>query len=163
MIFLKPSPDTVVLRQGITLRAITLFMDKSTILQKANEITKNTMMETLGIIFTDFGDDFVEATMPVNSSVHQPAGLLHGGANAALAESLGSCGSFLHLENPKSQVVGIEINANHLRSVRSGTVKARGVLLHKGRRTHVWEIKIYDEAANLLSACRLTNMIIDPA
>ncbi len=120
------------------------------------------MMETLGIAFTDIGADFIEATMPVSPAVHQPAGLLHGGANAALAESVGSCGSFIYLNNPKIGVVGIEINANHLRSVRSGTVRARGEILHKGRRTHVWEIKIYDAENRLLSVCRLTNMIIEP-
>lgn len=120
------------------------------------------MMETLGIVFVDFGEDFVEAVMPVNEKVHQPAGLLHGGANAALAESVGSCGSFILLNNPKVGVVGIEINANHLRSVKSGNVTARGTLIHKGRRTHVWEIKIRDEADRLLSSCRLTNMIIEP-
>lgn len=135
-------------------------MDKSTILRKANEITKDTLMETLQIKFTDIGSDFIEATMPVNSAVHQPAGLLHGGANAALAESVGSCGSFVLLKDPTVGVVGIEINANHLRSVKSGLVRARGVILHQGRRTHVWEIKIYDEQDRLLSVCRHTNMIV---
>lgn len=137
-------------------------MDKSTILRKANEITKDTLMETLQIKFTDIGSDFIEATMPVNSAVHQPAGLLHGGANAALAESVGSCGSVVLLKDPTVGVVGIEINANHLRSVKSGMVRARGVVLHQGRRTHVWEIKIYDEQDRLLSVCRLTNMIVTP-
>jgi uncharacterized protein (TIGR00369 family) len=137
-------------------------VDKNTILGKANDITKNTLMETLGIVFTDCGDGFIEATMPVTPKVHQPRGLLHGGANAALAESVGSCGSFIFLNNPEVGVVGIEINANHLRSISEGTVRARGELLHQGRRTHVWEIKIYDEANRLLSVCRLTNMIILP-
>ncbi|MCA1750633.1 MAG: hotdog fold thioesterase [Cryomorphaceae bacterium] len=123
-------------------------------------MSSNTLMETLGIRFVDFGEDFIEAVMPVNSKVHQPAGLLHGGANAALAESVGSCGSFIMLGDPDAGVVGIEINANHLRSVTEGEVRARGVILHKGRRTHVWEIKIYDATQRLLSVCRLTNMII---
>lgn len=117
-------------------------------------------METLGIRFVDFGEDFIEAVMPVNAKVHQPAGLLHGGANAALAESVGSCGSFIMLGDPDAGVVGIEINANHLRSITEGEVRARGVILHKGGRTHVWEIKIFDESERLLSVCRLTNMII---
>lgn len=138
-------------------------MDKHSLLQRANAFSKNTLMETLGITFTDVGDDFLEATMPVNPRVHQPAGLLHGGANAALAESVGSCGSAILMRSPKAGVVGIEINANHLRSVKSGLVRARGEILHKGRRTHVWEIKIYDEEDRLLSVCRLTNMVIEPA
>lgn len=119
-------------------------------------------METLGIRFVDFGEDYLEAVMPVSAKVHQPAGLLHGGANAALAESVGSCGSFIMLADPNAGVVGIEINANHLRSVTDGEVRARGVILHKGGRTHVWEIKIYDADGRLLSVCRLTNMIIRP-
>lgn len=135
-------------------------MDKAAVLNKANEISRNTMMETLGIVFTDFGADYLEAEMPVNPRVHQPAGLLHGGANAALAESVGSCGSFIMLNDPEAGVVGIEVNANHLRSVKEGKVKARGTILHKGSRTHVWEIKIFDEADRLLSVCRLTNMIL---
>jgi len=117
-------------------------------------------METLGIEFTDFGDDFVEATMPVNSSVHQPAGLLHGGATAALAESLGSLGSFIMVGDEAAGVVGIEINANHLRSIKEGLVTARGTLLHKGRKTHVWDIRVTDQDDRLISVCRLTNMIL---
>lgn len=135
-------------------------MDKTAILKKANEINKNTLMETLGIVFTDFGEDFVEATMPVNSKVHQPAGLLHGGATAALAESLGSLGSFIMVGEEAAGVVGIEINANHIRSIKEGLVTARGTLLHKGRKTHVWDIKVTDEKGRLISVCRLTNMIL---
>ncbi len=134
--------------------------DKALILAKANEITKNTLMVTLGIQFTDMGEDWLEATMPVNPRVHQPAGLLHGGANAALAESVGSCGSFILRDDAAMGVVGIEINANHLRSIKEGVVRARGQLLHKGRRTHVWEIKIYGPDDKLLSVCRLTNMLV---
>ncbi|MFT5596513.1 MAG: 1,4-dihydroxy-2-naphthoyl-CoA hydrolase [Flammeovirgaceae bacterium] len=135
-------------------------VDKTAILKKANEINKNTLMETLGIVFTDFGEDFVEATMPVNSRVHQPAGLLHGGATAALAESLGSFGSFIMVGEEAAGVVGIEINANHIRSIKEGLVTARGTLLHKGRKTHVWDIKVTDEKGRLISVCRLTNMIL---
>ena len=135
-------------------------MDKTAILKKANEINKNTLMETLGIVFTDFGEDFVEATMPVNSRVHQPAGLLHGGATAALAESVGSLGSFIMVGEEAAGVVGIEINANHIRSIKEGLVTARGTLLHKGRKTHVWDIKVTDEKDRLISVCRLTNMIL---
>lgn len=123
-------------------------------------MNKNTLMETLGIVFTDFGEDFVEATMPVNSRVHQPVGLLHGGATAALAESLGSLGSFIMVGEEAAGVVGIEINANHIRSIKEGLVTARGTLLHKGRKTHVWDIKVTDEKDRLISVCRLTNMIL---
>jgi 1,4-dihydroxy-2-naphthoyl-CoA hydrolase len=135
-------------------------VDKTAILKKANKMNKNTLMETLGIVFTDFGEDFVEATMPVNSRVHQPAGLLHGGATAALAESLGSLGSFIMVGEEAAGVVGIEINANHIRSIKEGLVTARGTLLHKGRKTHVWDIKVTDEKGRLISVCRLTNMIL---
>jgi 1,4-dihydroxy-2-naphthoyl-CoA hydrolase len=135
-------------------------VDKTAILKKANKMNKNTLMETLGIVFTDFGEDFVEATMPVNSRVHQPAGLLHGGATAALAESLGSFGSFIMVGEEAAGVVGIEINANHIRSIKEGLVTARGTLLHKGRKTHVWDIKVTDEKGRLISVCRLTNMIL---
>jgi uncharacterized protein (TIGR00369 family) len=120
-------------------------------------------METLGISIVDLGDDFVEGTMTVGPKLHQPAGLLHGGANAVLAESLGSMGSIIMLNDPNTKVVGIEINANHLRSVRSGVVLGRAEIIHKGRRTHVWEINIRDEEGKLLSVCRLTNMIIEPS
>ncbi|MFT6998290.1 MAG: 1,4-dihydroxy-2-naphthoyl-CoA hydrolase [Cryomorphaceae bacterium] len=135
-------------------------VDKTAILKKANKMNKNTLMETLGIVFTDFGEDFVEATMPVNSRVHQPVGLLHGGATAALAESLGSLGSFIMVGEEAAGVVGIEINANHIRSIKEGLVTARGTLLHKGRKTHVWDIKVTDEKDRLISVCRLTNMIL---
>lgn len=130
-------------------------------LKKANATSKDTLMETLSIVYTDIGDDYVEATMPVNSIVHQPFGLLHGGANVALAESVGSLGSFMTLNNPSLGVVGIEINANHIRSTRSGMVTARAKLVHKGRTTHIWEIKIYDDNEQLLCICRLTNLILE--
>jgi len=135
-------------------------VDKTAILRKANETSKHTLMETLGIVYTDFGDDFVEATMPVTSRVHQPAGLLHGGATAALAESLGSLGSFIMVGDAAAGVVGIEINANHIRSIKAGLVTATGTLLHKGRKTHVWDIKVTDQDDRLISVCRLTNMIL---
>lgn len=116
-------------------------------------------METLGIVYTDIGEDFIKATMPVNTKVHQPAGLLHGGASAALAESLGSAGSFI-LMRGKADVVGIEINANHIRSKKEGMVTATAQLLHKGRKSHIWDIRITDEEDKLISVCRLTNMIL---
>lgn len=134
---------------------------KAQLLQRLNNMNPNTLMETLGITFTDAGAEYLEATMPVLPRVHQPFGLLHGGANVALAESVGSCGSQMVLNDPGVGVVGLEINANHLRSKKDGVVTARGTLVHKGRRTHVWEIRITDEAGKLLSICRMTNMILD--
>lgn len=117
-------------------------------------------METLKIRYTDIGEDYVVAEMPVTSTVYQPMGLLHGGANMALAESVGSLGSFVIINDPTVGVVGLEINGNHIKSTKSGMVTARGELVHKGRSTHVWEIKIRNEANELLSVCRMTNMII---
>lgn len=99
--------------------------------------------------------------MPVDARTHQPAGLLHGGATAALAESLGSVGSYLLIDQERQGVVGIEVNANHLKGVRSGTVTAIGELLHRGRTTHVWDIRVRNEAGELVAICRLTNVIID--
>jgi uncharacterized protein (TIGR00369 family) len=124
-------------------------------------MNRNTLMETLGIEFTDVGPDFLVATMPVGPRVYQPMKLLHGGANVALAESVGSCGSYIVLADLKKAVVGLEVNANHLRSKSDGVVTARGTLVHKGSRTHVWEIRITDEEEKLISLCRLTNMILE--
>ncbi len=130
-------------------------------LAQANALCMGTLMETLGIVFIASAPDEVAATMPVGPRTHQPMGLLHGGATVALAESLGSASSYLLIDRERQAVVGIEVNANHLRSVRSGTVKATGKLVHKGRATHVWDIRITDEENSLVAICRLTNMIIE--
>ena len=120
-------------------------MKSATVLEKLNAINKNTLMETLDITYTEVGDDYLVATMPVNSRVHQPMGLLHGGATVALAESVGSAASHYLLDHEKQEVRGIEINANHVRSVKEGIVKATARILHKGRTTVLYEIKIEDE------------------
>lgn len=99
--------------------------------------------------------------MPVEARTHQPMGLLHGGASVALAESLGSASSYLLIDGERQAVVGIEVNANHIKSVRSGMVTATGRLMHKGRATHVWDIRINNEAGDLVALCRITNMIIE--
>lgn len=117
-------------------------------------------MEALGIEYTAIGDDFIRARMPVDHRTHQPMGLLHGGATAALAESMGSLGSYMLIDQNEKAVVGIEINANHLRSVRKGWVTAEGKLIHRGKSLHVWDIKVFDERNKPVSICRLTNMII---
>ncbi len=135
-------------------------MQSETTLEKLNAINKNTLMETLDITYTEVGDDFLVATMPVNSRVHQPMGLLHGGASVALAESVGSAASYYFLDHEKQEVRGLEINANHVRSIREGTVKATARMLHKGRTTLLWEIKIEDEKERLISICKLTCIIL---
>jgi len=135
-------------------------MQSETALEKLNAINKNTLMETLEITYTEVGDDFLVATMPVNSRVHQPMGLLHGGASVALAESVGSAASYYFLDHEKQEVRGLEINANHVRSIREGTVKATSRMLHKGRTTLLWEIKIEDEEGRLISICKLTCIIL---
>jgi 1,4-dihydroxy-2-naphthoyl-CoA hydrolase len=134
--------------------------DKEKMLQLCNEWSKNTLMQTLEIEYIDAGEDFLVATMPVNPRVHQPMGLLHGGASVALAESVGSAASIMFVNLEKQEVRGIEISANHVRSKREGMVTATAKILHKGASIHLWEIRIVDEADRLISLCKLTNMIL---
>lgn len=134
---------------------------KETILNGFNKMCKNTLMETLHIKYTDIGDDYLTATMPVNSSVHQPYGLLHGGATAALAESVGSAASGFFIDNSKFIVKGIELSINHLKSVEEGLVIATAKIIHKGRTTHLWEIKVVNENNDLISVSKLTNIILE--
>lgn len=138
-------------------------MDRLKMLQIANGITKNTLMETLDIRYTDVGEDFLVATMPVTSKNHQPMGLLHGGATVALAESVGSAASHLLIDTKENEVRGIEITANHLKSVSSGIVTATASVLHKGKTTHLWKIEVRDENENLISFCKLTNIVLPKA
>jgi 1,4-dihydroxy-2-naphthoyl-CoA hydrolase len=142
------------------LKANNMTFDKEKILQYCNHISKNTLMQTLNIEYTDAGEDFLVATMPVNPSVHQPMGLLHGGASVALAESVGSAASMLYVNSELSEVRGIEISANHLKAKRDGIVTATAKIVHKGRSIHLWEIRITDENNNLISLCKLTNMVL---
>lgn len=134
--------------------------DKDKIVALCNEWSKNTLMETLEIEYIDAGKDFLTAKMPVNSRVHQPMGLLHGGANVALAESVGSAASIMFINPELQEVRGIEISANHLKSKREGVVFATAKIIHKGRSLHLWEIKIVDEESRLISLCKLTNMVL---
>ncbi|WP_348811649.1 PaaI family thioesterase [Flavobacterium maritimum] len=134
--------------------------DKEKILHYCNKVSKNTLMETLNIVYTDAGEGFLVATMPVNPSVHQPMGLLHGGASVALAESVGSAASMLFVNSEVSEVRGIEIAANHLKAKRDGMVTATARIIHQGRSIHLWEIRITDEQDNLISLCKLTNMVL---
>jgi uncharacterized protein (TIGR00369 family) len=130
-------------------------------IELANRMSKGSMIETLGIVFVASGTGTFAATMPVEPRTHQPMGILHGGATAALAESLGSMGSHLLVHENGQAAVGIEVSANHLRSARTGTVTATGRLLHKGRTMHVWDIQVTNEKKDLVAVCRLTLMIID--
>lgn len=134
--------------------------DKEKMISMCNNFCKNTLMETLEIVFTDAGEDFLVATMPVNPRVHQPMGLLHGGANVALAESVGSAASMLFVNNELSEIRGIEIAANHLKAKKEGIVTGTARIVHKGRSIHLWEIRITDEAGQLVSLCKLTNMVL---
>ena len=132
--------------------------DKDKILQLCNDWCKSTLMETLEIKYIDAGEDFLTAKMPVNSRVHQPMGILHGGATVALAESVGSAASMLLINPEKQEARGIEISANHLKSKREGTVFCTAKIVHQGRSIHLWEIKITDEEGKLISLCKLTKI-----
>ena len=126
-------------------------------------VSSNTMVDALGINFTDFGDDYLCATMPVNQNTVQPMRILHGGASVALAETLGSVASVLCLEDPvKYNAVGLEINANHIKSAMEGSlVTGKATPIRIGGKTHVWNIELRDEAEQLICISRLTMMIIE--
>tara|TARA_Y100000815_G_scaffold47425_1_gene38819 strand:+ start:2426 stop:2788 length:363 start_codon:yes stop_codon:yes gene_type:complete len=117
-------------------------------------------METLDITYIDVGENFLLAKMPVTPKVHQPDGVLHGGASVALAESVGSAASYIFLDGQKFFVRGIEIAANHVRSIKEGFVYAKASILHKGRTTQLWEIRITDEEDRLISNCKLTTIAL---
>lgn len=133
---------------------------KNKILESCAKYSKNTLMETLSIEYIDVGEGFLKAKMPVNSKVHQPMGLLHGGASVALAESVGSAASMLFSNPETDEIRGIEISANHLKSKREGEVFATAKIIHKGKTLHLWVIKIEDEEGNLISLCKLTNIVM---
>lgn len=130
------------------------------ILAICNENRKGTLMETLEIEYVEVGDNFLVARMPVTPKVYQPDGVLHGGATVALAESVGSAASYIFLNAQEFFIRGIEISANHLKSVTDGYVFAKAILLHKGRTTQLWEIKITDRENNLISICKLTTIAL---
>lgn len=130
-------------------------------IQQLNEFGKNTLIEHLGIEITGYGDDYLEARMPVDNRTVQPMRLLHGGASVALAESLGSFASVLCLDDPNTQTaVGVEINANHLRSVTKGWVTGKVSPLKIGRSMHVWQIEIFREDGKLVCVSRLTIAVV---
>ncbi|MEO5673253.1 MAG: hotdog fold thioesterase [Chitinophagales bacterium] len=130
-------------------------------IEHLNSFHKNTMQDFLGLEFLEIGDDFLKARMPVNERTKQPMGLLHGGANVVLAESLGSVASVMCADIEKQTVVGLEINANHLKAVREGHITGITRPVHIGRSTQVWEIKIYNDAGQLTCISRITNAILE--
>lgn len=130
-------------------------------LKKLNSWNDNTMQRHLEIEFTEIGDDYIVARMPVDNRTKQPMGLLHGGASVTLAETLGSTASVLCIDIEKQTVVGLEINANHIRAVREGFVKGIAKPVHLGRSTQVWEIKIYNDANQLTCISRITNAVLE--
>ena len=135
---------------------------KTLSLDAIHSFSKNTIANHLGIEFTEIGTDYIVAKMPVDHRTHQPFGILHGGASVVLAETLGSIASFMCLEENKNQhAVGLEINANHIRSVKDGFVYGRVTPIHVGRSTQIWEIKITNEQNKLVCISRLTVAIVD--
>lgn len=130
-------------------------------LAQLNQWNKNTLMETLGIVFTELGDDYLVGTMPVNPRVHQPLGMLHGGASIAFAESLGSCLSNILVAQEGKAAVGTSINSNHLKSKTEGVVTGTAKIIRKGQTLHFLEIKIRDENGSLICHCTMSNMVIN--
>lgn len=130
-------------------------------LKKINYFSENTLMRTLQIEFIEIGNDYLVATMPVNSKVYQPMGYLHGGATIALAESLGSCLSHIMVDDAENyNVFGLEVAANHIKSKREGHVKGIAKIRHKGKTTHLVLIEVQDETGNLISTVKMTNIIV---
>lgn len=139
---------------------MTLFKSGIT-LEKLNQFFANTLVAHLGIEITGVGEDYIEAKMPVDHRTHQPLGLLHGGASVALAETLGSAGATCCVDAKTQYCVGLEINANHIKSVRDGFVYGITKPIHIGKKTQVWEIKITNEQKQLVCISRITLAVID--
>ena len=135
-------------------------MKKKIILQKINKFQKNTMTENIGIQITDFGDDSIEGKMPVNNKTKQPFGLLHGGASAAFAETLGSIGANIIIDSDNFSAVGIELNVSHLKSITNGWVFGRATAVRIGKKIQVWQITIEDNNQNKVCVGRLTLAIL---
>uniref|UniRef100_UPI00404AD221 PaaI family thioesterase n=1 Tax=Flavobacterium sp. TaxID=239 RepID=UPI00404AD221 len=133
---------------------------KEKILKICNDTCKGTLMETLDINYVDVGENFLIGRMPVGPKVYQPDGVLHGGAMVALAESVGSAASYIFLNGQEVTIRGIEISANHVKSIREGYVFAKAKIVHKGRTTQLWDIKITDANDNLISVCKLTTIAL---
>ena len=136
-------------------------MDKQDALKQINTFQKNTMTEQIGIEITDFGDDFICGRMPVDHRTVQPFGLLHGGASATLAETLGSIAGGLKVDRELQTVVGVEINCNHLRSAKDGWVYGKAKPIKIGRKIQVWNIEIKNEKDKLVCVSRLTLAVVN--
>lgn len=135
-------------------------INKHVTVDMLNKFSGNTMVDHLGIEFIDVGPEFVQARMPVDHRTVQPLGLLHGGASVALAETLGSVAASVSVDPDRFICVGLEINANHLRSVRSGWVSGTAKPIHIGRSTHVWQVDIVDEDQKLVCTSRITMAVL---
>ena len=135
--------------------------NKQVTLEILNKMSKNTMAEQIGILFTAIGEDYLEATMPVDKRTHQPFGLLHGGASVALAETMGSVAAHCCVDHATQFCVGLDINANHIRGVREGIVKGITKPIHIGKKTQVWEIRIVNEKEELVCISRITMAVLD--
>jgi 1,4-dihydroxy-2-naphthoyl-CoA hydrolase len=139
---------------------MSIWFNKSLGVEQLTPMCKNTMVEYLGIEFVEIGENFLKARMPVDHRTTQVYGILHGGASATLAETVGSIASAMVIDQKKYFCVGLEINANHIRSVREGFVTAIAEPLHLGNSTHVWDIKLLDEKGKLICVSRLTVAIL---
>jgi uncharacterized protein (TIGR00369 family) len=128
-------------------------------INKLNEICRGTFISFLGIEFLDYGENYIEARMPVDNKL-QPMGLLHGGASLALAETIASGGSYLLIDREKFDVVGLQVSGNHLSSVSEGFLFARAEVIHRGKKTHVWDVQIKSDSGKLISVTRVTMMVI---
>ncbi len=137
-----------------------MIFSKETTVENLNKMSNNTMMEHLGIEFTEVGDNFISATMPVDHRHHQPYKLLHGGASVVLAETLGSVAAHCSINSETHYSVGLEINANHIKGVRDGYVIGTAKPIHRGKSTHVWEIKILNANDQLVCISRITMSIL---
>ena len=136
-------------------------MTEKELLAAFNARNKDTLMETLEIEYVAIGKDTLTAKMPVNSRVHQPLGQLHGGATAALAETVGSAASNFFIDNKNQMINGIQLSINHIKSKREGVVYATAKNIHKGKTTHLWEVTIVDEEDNLISVAKMTNIVLE--
>lgn len=137
-----------------------IWKNKDLNIDSINNLSKQTLAQFLGMKFIEIGEDYLKMQMPVNEKTHQPYGLLHGGASAALAETVGSVASSLCIDTERNICVGLEINCNHVRGVKNGMVVATARPLHIGATTHVWDIKILDERERLICVSRLTVAIL---
>ena len=135
-------------------------MKKEEILKLMNSSNSQTLMETLSIDFIDFGEDYLIAKMPVTPRIHQPDGILHGGATFALAETVGSAAAQMFNKSKNTIVRGIEMSGNHLKSIKDGFVYAKAQSIHNGSTTQIWEIKVTNQAGELISSCKLTTLTL---